>query len=288
MRNKSKTVGILLAAAFFVGVIAPIKPSVTTATGSGETPDGVPTATMTSSETSGSEPTAAPLPSETPDAEPTKTPAEDSGQKDESTFMGQYYVAKGQPCAFQDPQKGTIKVISSAGNQCKVSGNKLTVTCKKTGFITYKIKNEERQIRIFVGGNSKDSKVNKKEYNLPVDYDGKSYTNFIDALRAKKKKDKNNMNDVSILLSSKKKLKSRAKYNRGIKYGSTIAQVENKYPSWEDVGTYENDSCCYAARYYDKKTNYVAVKGFILDKRNKVKKIVYIAYPNSILKLNAV
>lgn len=273
MRNKTKTIIFLMVAAFFVGALMPAAPSVATAISSDilELPDNDPAATI--------------VPPETSDAEPTEKPAEDSDQEDISTLMGQYYVAKGQPCVFQDPEKGTIKVISTEGNKCKASGNKLTVTCKKTGSITYKIKNKKREIRILVGGNYKDPKVTKKEYDLPINYEGKSYKNFIDMLHAKKKKDKDNLNGVSILLSSKKKLKDRAKYNRGIKYGSSFAKMKKKYPSWEDVGTYENEDCCYAARYYDKKTNYVTIKGFVLDKHDKVKKIVYIAYQNNTIKL---
>lgn len=191
MRNKTKVISILMAAVFLIGAVTPTNSLATTVTDSDilETSDNNPTATI--------------APSEVPDAEPTEAPEEDSEQKDTQkyTFMGQYYVAKGQPCVFQEPKKGKIKVISAAGNKYKISGNKLTIICKKKGMIEYKINGKKRYIELLVGGNNKDSKVNKKEYDhAPEKYNGKLYTNFIDVLREIKKGD----TYLSLTLSSKK------------------------------------------------------------------------------------
>lgn len=72
------------------------------------------------------------------------TPSDVKAWSPKGIDMAYYYVAKGQPCTFQDPQKGTISIKESAGNKCKVSGNKITVICPKEGDIVYTINGKKR------------------------------------------------------------------------------------------------------------------------------------------------
>lgn len=194
-------------------------------------------------------------------------------QAKETEDLGYYYVAKGQPCIFEDSEGGKIKVISSDGNVCKVSKNKITVTCKKSGYIEYKINGKYKKFELIIGGNDEDSKVNKKEFDtLKEDYNKKTYTNFVDLIR-----DSKDTQGLQMYISDKKELEKYKKYNRGITYGTTLKKVEEKYPSWQDVGSYGDDICCWAALYYDKKSGWVLQKGFVLNSKNKVKSIVYYA-----------
>ena len=195
-------------------------------------------------------------------------------QAKETEDLGYYYVAKGQPFIFRDSEAKSLKMVSNKGNPCKVSKNKVTVTCKKSGEITYKINGKYKTFMLYVGGNYPDSKVNKKEYDLPykMEYNKKKYGNFVDI--ASHAKD----TGLECYMSDKAELKKYKKFNRGITYGSTLSDVQEKYPSWEDVGTYGDDMCCWTSVYYDKKSGWVFNKGFVLDSKDKVKAIVYSAY----------
>lgn len=197
-------------------------------------------------------------------------------QAKEAEFMGYYYVAKGQPCVFQDSEAKTLKIVSSDGNTCKVSGNKFTVTCKKDGYIKYKINGKYKEILLIIGGNEKDTKVNKKEFDMTAaDYGKKTYHNMVDIVRAGKK---DKLADLFVTYSGKNELKDIKKYNRGIVYGSDLETVEKKYPSWQDIGGWGDDECCWTALYYDKKSGCVLQKGFVLNSKGKVKEVVYYAY----------
>lgn len=190
--------------------------------------------------------------------------------------LGYYYVAKGQPCVFQDTEYKKLKVTSSGGNTCKVSGNKITVTCKKNGYIEYKINGKYKKFELIIGGNGKDSKVNKKEFDMTeVEYGDKSYRNFVNVVRAAKK---DKVSVLSVTYSGKEDVNEIKKYNRGIVYGTNLGKVEEKYPSWQDIGSYGDDDCCWTALYYDKKSECVLQKGFVLNSKVKVKAVVYDAY----------
>lgn len=268
MRNKTKLISILLTATLFIGVANPIKTSVTTAANDDNR-------LILEGELVSDDDASLSPDEDAPTA--TTKPTDNSDTHETEKRMGLYYMAKGQPCVFQDPQKGRIKVISASGNRYKVSGNKITITCKKKGTIKYEINGKKKLFIILsVGGNHKDTKVNKKEYNFSTqNYKGKSYKNFIDCVLSMKK---DKYVNAWVTYSSKKELAKNAKYNRGVTYGTPLKKMEKQYPSWEDLGSYKKDECCYAARYYDKKSDYVFVKGFVLNKKHKVKKIVYIAY----------
>lgn len=197
-------------------------------------------------------------------------------QAKEAEDLGYYYMAKGQPCVFQDSEAKNLKIVSSDGNTCKVSGNKFTVTCKKDGYIKYKINGKYKQIQLIIGGNGKDTKVNKKEFDMTaVGYGKKTYHNMVDVARAAKK---DKVSYFTVTFSRKKDLKDMKKYNRGIVYGSDLETVEKKYPSWQDIGGWGDDDCCWAALYYDKTSGYVFQKGFVLNSKGKVKEVVYSAY----------
>ena len=190
--------------------------------------------------------------------------------------MGQWYVAKGLPMTFQDKKAKKIKVVSAAGNKYKVSKNKITITCKNGGTIIYKANGKTKKFYIIIGGNGKDTKVKKSEYiSSNVGVNNKKYKNFIDAADAYMGKKKS---DAYVEFMKKERINDEAKHNRGVKYGTSFKTLKKKYPSWQDVGTYGNDECCYAALYYDKKTGIIAEKGFILNKNYKVKGVVLLAY----------
>lgn len=198
--------------------------------------------------------------------------------------MGAYYVAEGEPRTFQDPQTGKIEVISSAGNEYTASGNRLTVICKTEGRITYQIRGRKKSFRIMIGGNrstgenrdrlAADDRITPKEFNLPsFRYKNRTYTNFADFVR------KHTSGSSWVCMSTGKKAVKRAsKYNRGITFHSDQREIQRKYPSWEDLGTYGADRCFYAARYYDKKSGFVLLKGFLVNEDFRVKKILYIGY----------
>ncbi len=200
--------------------------------------------------------------------------------------MGYYYVAKGQVQPYKDTDSGKISVISASGNKYKVSGNIITITCKKSGDIKYKINGKKKYFSIFVGGNGKDSKVNAKEYKVAEkeELGDKKSNNFFEV--AEYYMEQYNSNSIETALSGND-LKKWKSANRGIKKNSTFKEVTEKYPSWEDVGTYGKNDCCYAARYYDKKSGICAVKGFVFNSKMKVKKIVWVAYRPETVKLKA-
>lgn len=195
-------------------------------------------------------------------------------------IMAYYYVAKGQPCTFQDPQKGTISIKESAGNKCKASGNKITVICQKEGDIVYTINGKKKVFRIYIGGvgpgNGPD-KISKKDFNITkTKFCGKQYTNFIDMIPAAKTKKK--WNSFYYYFSGKKEVNGLAKYNRKVKYGSGMADVYDAFPSWQDLGSFYEDDCTWTSLYYDKKTGYVVEKGFVYNSKMAVFKVVYYAY----------
>ena len=197
--------------------------------------------------------------------------------KEKIYYMGYYYVAENQPCKFQEPTKGKIQIISSAGNKCSVSGDKIKVICKKEGDIVYRVKGKTKKFNIVLNGNEPDPQVGKKEYNMPkMKFKGKYYTNFLDVLYVVKNKP--DWNWVKIEWSGKKEVNKVAKYNRNIGYGSRNTQ--GAYPSWQDIGVYGKKDCIWAALYYDKKSGYVVEKGFVINswKNLKVEKVVWKAY----------
>lgn len=189
-------------------------------------------------------------------------------QAAEVVDMGKWYVAEGQPKVFRDRKAEKIEVISAAGNKYKVSKNTITITCKKSGLIKYKANGEDKQFYLKIGGNGKDSKVKKSEYKMASHtVNKKKYTNFIDGAVAYMGKKVNVCYSTS---SEEKDVNAASKYNRGIKYGDSLDTIKKKYPSWQDVIFYNNDTCCFVGLYYDKKTKVVVQKGFILDDNYKV------------------
>jgi len=203
-----------------------------------------------------------------------------SARAEKVTWMGMYYVAKNYDQVFKEPLKGTIKVISAAGNKYKVSKNKITITCKKSGTIKYKIAGKKRKFDMLVGGNFKDKKLSRKEYNYAEasERDGKKFTNMFDEAAYLKKNNTDSGYCELVFKGADLKSKDCKKMNHGVCKGTTFRKVKKKYPSWQDVGIYEKDDCVWCALYYDKKTDLMAVKGFVLDKKFKVKKIVWGVY----------
>ncbi len=216
-------------------------------------------------------------------------------QADQTRDLGYYYVAAGEPRTFQDPGKGKIEMISSAGNEYTVSGSKITLICKKAGTVQYNRKGTKKSFRIIIGGNQsigkkgeapvEDTKINFREYDLPAfTYNKNSYTNFVDFVR------QNTSGNYWVCkFSGKKAMRGAAKYNRGITFHSSRRELQRKYPSLENLGVYGQKTCFYAARYYDEKSGFVLLKAFLVNRKLHVKTILYIGYdprdPDAVVRL---
>ena len=212
------------------------------------------------------EPTTGPTvqPTVKPTPKPTKKPTD---KYERATF---FYTAKGEPVIFKDMHKGKIKVISSSGNKYKVMGNKIKMTCKKSGDIKYQINGKKICFRLCVGGNNKDAKLTKKEYNTPFTWKGKKYKNYIDAYRYNR--------NYNFEIYWDKCDKYSKKYNRGLKIGSDCMNIIKKYPSWEDFDCMEKKNYASFARYYDKASKRVFFKYITITNKGKITRITWSTY----------
>lgn len=206
-------------------------------------------------------------PTAKPTVKPTKKPKKKINYKNKYMNVGMGYAAKGQTITIKDWQKGKIKMISAAGNKYRISGNKIKITCKKSGWIKYQSNGQKKYYVLAAGGNGKDKKLNKKEYNMSYSWKGKKYKNYIDAFRDNK--------NYSFEIVFKGKDKADAKYNRNVIVGNEYLKIIKKYPSWED---FEGETHACAARLYDIKSKRCFVKVFYFNKKGKINKIVWTSY----------
>ena len=190
-----------------------------------------------------------------------------------------YEVAvKGQPIVFQDKAAKKLKVLSAGGNKYKVNGNIVTVYCKKSCDVKYKIgkKYKNLQIELVSDIRKEKEKITKKEYDCPKFTVGKkSYTNFIDAVR---NEDSNKTSSARYIYEGKKKVNSLKKYNRGVTYGF---EGDLPYKDIIDGGEWDGEYAFWAAVYYDKESGFVFNKVFVYKEMNyghKLYKVVYYAY----------
>lgn len=178
---------------------------------------------------------------------------------------GYYYLAKGETVTFKNVSyTGKLSVINDAGNKVKISGENIKVTGKKSGTIVIKAGKKKIGFDVYIGGNDKDSKANYAEYALKFSVGKKKYTNYIDFIRYRMKKNKGINYIVWDNADDNEEIKSA---NRGVYIGEEIFEVNSKYPSWCDYGGWTSESgeeyqCVECALYYDKKSNCVFYKRF--------------------------
>lgn len=260
MRNKMKTkiISSALVVALATGSMISSAPMLKT------------TAAENSELTATAEPTAEPTvqPTAKPTAKPTTKPTKKPTDKYER--VTHFYTAKGEPVIFKDVHKGKIKIISSAGNKYKVIGNKIKMICKKSGDIKYQINGKKICFTLLAGGNKKDSKLTKKEYNLPFKWKGKKYKNYIDAYRDNRNYD--------LAISWDKCDKESKKFNRGLKIGSNCTNITKKYSSWEDFDWLSKKNYAFFARYYDKVCKRVFYKYATITNKGKITEITWSTY----------
>jgi hypothetical protein len=195
-------------------------------------------------------------------ADPVETKAAETTYDE---YAGYYYLAKGETVTIKDTSyPGKLSIVSKGGNTIKISGKKIKVTGKKSGLIVVKAGETKIGFHVYIGGNNKDSKVKYSEYALKFTDNKKSYTNYIDCIRYRMKKNKGITYIGWEDEADNKEIKSA---NRGAYIGETIYDINSRYPSWCDYDgwTEENGEeylCVQCALYYDKTSNCVFYKRF--------------------------
>lgn len=201
-------------------------------------------------------------------------------------YAGCYYLAKGETVTFKSTTySGNVSVIENdGGNKVKVSGKKIVVTGKKNDFLVIKVGKKKIGLAICVGGNNKDSKVNYAEYSFNFKDGKKEYTNYIDCIRDRVKKQKDL---IYINWNNAEANKSIKKANRGVYIGERIFDVNDKYPSWCDYSGWTEDNgdeylCTQCALYYDKKSNCIFSKLFYgLDEEELISGVEWSCWKNN-------